>query len=280
MHPLFVATAFQDQDAPRDELNRLNDAERRVLRLLAEGHTAKSIALALGSTAAAVNERLREARRKTGVGSSRELARMLRAQESRDEQMGVASGGGIAATPKDEVAAAPARRVGKGMLVMIAIGLSALLAAAAALQAPQGQHGAIVVDPLIGAIPSSEEAPDSMYRKLRAEPRDSAWAPSAEQVLRKRFSQIERVGRPPAELRVTCAATMCEVAGTIDAPDPKGKEYEDFNHPLNKAMRELQDLPLYNDLKTAGLERGASMFGSTAGKPQRASFIMYFKRIS
>ena len=56
------------------DLSRLNEAERRVLGLLAEGHTAKSIANTIGSTPAAVNERLREARRKTGVGSSRELA--------------------------------------------------------------------------------------------------------------------------------------------------------------------------------------------------------------
>jgi DNA-binding CsgD family transcriptional regulator len=58
------------------ELARLNEAERRVLWLLAEGHTAKSIAIALETTPAAVNERLREARRKTGVGSSRELSPM------------------------------------------------------------------------------------------------------------------------------------------------------------------------------------------------------------
>ena len=41
-------------------LARLNEAERRVLLLLAEGHTAKSIASALGVTEASVNERLRE----------------------------------------------------------------------------------------------------------------------------------------------------------------------------------------------------------------------------
>lgn len=71
------------------DLSRLNEAERTVLRLLAQGHTAKSIANLIGTTPAAVNERLREARRKTGLGSSRELARLLRAHENRHEQMGV-----------------------------------------------------------------------------------------------------------------------------------------------------------------------------------------------
>ncbi|PHY22108.1 hypothetical protein [Caulobacter sp. BP25] len=71
------------------DLSRLSDAERRALLLLAQGHTAKSAAALLDTTEAAVNERLREARRKTGVGSSRELAR-LASQETRDEKIGVA----------------------------------------------------------------------------------------------------------------------------------------------------------------------------------------------
>lgn len=72
------------------DLSRLSDAERRALLLLAQGHTAKSAAALLGASEAAVNERLREARRKTGVGSSRELARLV-SQESRDEKIGVAT---------------------------------------------------------------------------------------------------------------------------------------------------------------------------------------------
>jgi DNA-binding CsgD family transcriptional regulator len=60
---------------------RLSARELEVLRLLAEGHTIKSIAAQLGRTEASINERLRDARRKTGVGSSRELARQLGAQK-------------------------------------------------------------------------------------------------------------------------------------------------------------------------------------------------------
>ncbi|UVO55569.1 helix-turn-helix transcriptional regulator [Sphingomonas sp. SUN039] len=65
----------------------LNDRELAVLRLLASGHTAKSIAAQLGCSEAAINERLREARRKTGTGSSRELARRLAAQKIWDENI-------------------------------------------------------------------------------------------------------------------------------------------------------------------------------------------------
>jgi DNA-binding CsgD family transcriptional regulator len=86
----------QENEAPMHDLTRLSDSERRVLLLLAEGHTAKTVAAALGMTEGAVNERLREARRKTGVGSSRELARLLRGvetepQEIRPKQIGVAA---------------------------------------------------------------------------------------------------------------------------------------------------------------------------------------------
>jgi DNA-binding CsgD family transcriptional regulator len=85
-----VAAAFHEPKLRAlADLDRLNEGERRVLRLLAEGHTAKSVANVTGSTPAAVNERLGEARRKTGVGSSRELARLLRAQENRPEKIGV-----------------------------------------------------------------------------------------------------------------------------------------------------------------------------------------------
>ncbi|WP_086606718.1 helix-turn-helix domain-containing protein [Erythrobacter donghaensis] len=65
----------------------LSDKEREILRLLAGGHTVKSIAAQLGRSEASINERLREARRKTGVGSSRELARQLAAQKIWDDEI-------------------------------------------------------------------------------------------------------------------------------------------------------------------------------------------------
>src|SRR5688572_5085904 len=113
------------------DLSRLNEAERRVLGLLAEGHTAKSIAQATGSTPAAVNERLREARRKTGVGSSRELARLLKAQENRDEQIGVGKSGSGAASPRELDAKTWGPRRGifamLGLIVVAAAGYAALM---------------------------------------------------------------------------------------------------------------------------------------------------------
>lgn len=68
------------------QLDQLTAQERELLRLLAQGHTAKTIANLTGLSVNIVNERLRSARRKTGAVSSRELARHLRAQDHKTPQ--------------------------------------------------------------------------------------------------------------------------------------------------------------------------------------------------
>ena len=55
----------------------LSEKEREVLRLLTQGHDAKSAATSLGLSVHTVNERLREARAKTQSSSSRGAARLL-----------------------------------------------------------------------------------------------------------------------------------------------------------------------------------------------------------
>jgi DNA-binding CsgD family transcriptional regulator len=55
----------------------LTEKEKQTLRLIVRGHDAKSMARHLGLSIHTVNERLREARRKLEVSSSREAARLL-----------------------------------------------------------------------------------------------------------------------------------------------------------------------------------------------------------
>jgi len=55
----------------------LTEKEKAALRLMGRGHDAKSMARHLGLSVHTVNERLREARRKMSVSSSREAARLL-----------------------------------------------------------------------------------------------------------------------------------------------------------------------------------------------------------
>lgn len=61
----------------------LTEKEKQTLRLLVDGHDAKSMARHLGLSVHTINERLRDARRKLSASSSREAARQLREIEAR-----------------------------------------------------------------------------------------------------------------------------------------------------------------------------------------------------
>lgn len=88
----------------------LTEKEKQTLRLLVRGHDAKSSARHLGLSVHTINERLRHARRKLSVSSSREAARLVLDREGgppnslADKQIGEAGAvGGMAddASPKD-----------------------------------------------------------------------------------------------------------------------------------------------------------------------------------
>jgi DNA-binding CsgD family transcriptional regulator len=65
-------------------IGALTEKEKQTLRLLLVGHDAKSMARELGLSVHTVNERLRDARRKLAVGSSKEAARRLHDAERPD----------------------------------------------------------------------------------------------------------------------------------------------------------------------------------------------------
>lgn len=135
-------------------LAALNEKELEVLRLLAAGHTAKSIAARLGRSEASINERLREARRKTGVGSSRELARLIDAQKNWDKNIDLAAPG--LATHALEQPPGAGRIRSKGTLVMaIALPIVAALGLvlAGTNSAPQA------ASPQSGQAPAAQQSP-------------------------------------------------------------------------------------------------------------------------
>lgn len=65
-------------------LEALTEKEKQTLRLVLQGYDAKSMARHLDLSVHTINERLRFARRKLGVSSSREAARMLQNAECAD----------------------------------------------------------------------------------------------------------------------------------------------------------------------------------------------------
>ena len=118
----------------QDRLHTLSEREKETLRLLLKGHDAKSVAVALGLSVHTVNERLREARRKLGVGSSRAAARLLAQVEAQspnflgDMELGVAAA-------KARSASIQRRHVGRsvawfsgGLAIMFAIVAAAAIA--------------------------------------------------------------------------------------------------------------------------------------------------------
>ena len=68
------------------KLQALTEKEKQTLRLVVRGHDAKSMARHLGLSVHTINERLRDARRKLEVSSSREAARLLLNAEGDDPQ--------------------------------------------------------------------------------------------------------------------------------------------------------------------------------------------------
>lgn len=68
----------------RDNAWGLTEKEKQTLRLIVRGHDAKSIARSLDLSVHTINERLRDARRKMTVSSSREAARLLLEAEEGD----------------------------------------------------------------------------------------------------------------------------------------------------------------------------------------------------
>jgi DNA-binding CsgD family transcriptional regulator len=107
--------SFADRQSCAQDV--LTDKELEVLRLLAVGHTVKSIATRLDRTEASINERLRDARRKTGVGSSRELARLLDTRKIWDRNIDLPPESSAANNPGQPQSAG--RPWSKGMLVML-----------------------------------------------------------------------------------------------------------------------------------------------------------------
>lgn len=253
-------------------LSRLNETERQILLMLADGHTVKSIASELDITPAAINERLREARRKTGLGSSREVARLLKSQENRHEQIGVAPAVMPGANhPRQD---AGSWRSQTGVFAMIALLLAAAAGAAILSQSPAATNE---VDPLIGAALPAGPDLASLHARVRTEQRDAAWAPAIESKVRARVRQIPLIGTNGNELRVLCASTLCEISGSLVVPSKA--EVEDQHSRFSRTISELQLPPFPDDLAKLGLKMETGLFTGRQGKPDRSVFLLYYSRV-
>lgn len=155
-----------------DALWALTEKEKETLRLIVRGHDAKSIARSFGLSVHTINERLRDARRKMAVSSSREAARLLLQAEGGDPgpptpySLGDVQIGDDAAGPRVDQEGAPIRGAGRpdrrpwiiiGVLLMTLI--LGLLALAALPQAASGPAPTATAAP--APAPAHSEVVDS-----------------------------------------------------------------------------------------------------------------------
>ena len=147
-----------------DGLQALTEKEKQTLRLLLEGHDAKSMARHLDLSVHTINERLREARRKLSVSTSKEAARLLRQREAVPQSLGDTRFGDAPPAPFDEQAGPPSTEPPSPPKVAWAIGglvmipfLITLLALSTPGQPPQVSTQTPANQP-VAAAPATESA--------------------------------------------------------------------------------------------------------------------------
>jgi DNA-binding CsgD family transcriptional regulator len=173
----------------------LTTKERQALRLLAQGHDAKSIARDLGLSVHTINERLRDARRKLGTGSSREAARLLIAAEAPEKSVDMALGAATPPAPAQSAPHQPAARTPRprpgwqmGAVAMtFALSLAAILALALPAETPTpaqspaaGANSAAITATLAqpAPAPTGESPPVAAARRFLALVDAGDWAGS------------------------------------------------------------------------------------------------------
>lgn len=224
----------------REGFAALTEKEKQTLRLIVRGHNAKSVARNLDLSVHTINERLRDARRKLAVSSSREAARLLFAAEgdqsgpqapdlSGDMQIGEDP----LRRPEDQERA-PVVGVARGYrgplmigatLMILALGLAALLAV---------PEATTVVSPSSTSAPANAEVVDaareflvlldqgrwddsyrstaSAFRKLNT---GKVWAAASDQarkplgsMISRTFVSQENLPAPPAGYEVVKFRTV------------------------------------------------------------------------
>lgn len=142
-------------------IDALTERERHTLRLILRGHDAKSAARELGLSVHTVNERLRDARRKLGVTSSREAARRLLAEEGEqtpetlgDKALGDAPG----LSPAAQMTASANRRWAGSRPALALIGVFAMVLVLAALLVPASPLSVMAPAPIAATSAAAAES--------------------------------------------------------------------------------------------------------------------------
>ena len=98
----------------------------------------------------------------------------------------------------------------------------------------------------------------------------------AESRLRAAFLAIPNVGAKGTELRVHCGSTLCEVAGTVEAPLSKDQvEIDEFNQ---STMSRLNPKALEPETDKLRLKSMLASIGTIPHSSQM-SYVFYYSRV-
>lgn len=147
----------------------------------------------------------------------------------------------------------------------IVTGVAALGALLFVLQeSPAGNS--VGSDPLLAeawaAQASSPPSLAMLHSRLRGGTRDAIWADRAEPAVKARYARL--LGSNET-LRVTCGATLCEVAGRL----PEGESG-------SAALKAVQNHALYADIVKLGF--ASDLFTVTSLERKKLVFVSYWRR--
>lgn len=239
-------------------LDALTDREKQTLRLILRGHDAKSAARELALSVHTVNERLREARRKLGVTSSREAARRLLAEEGEetletppeihaDKPLGDAPG----AAPAAEITAAANRRRAGPPPAAVLVGVTAMSLILAALFLPASPLSVLAPTPAVTAAAAAQSeaagaarAAEDFLMLLD----ESRWAESyaATGAQFRKLNTLERWSEISARLRPPLGALVTrDIIGNefVPAP-PMGYQMVKFRSAYANGTQQTETLSL------------------------------------
>lgn len=247
-----------------DTLDRLNASERELLLLLGRGHTAKSIAALKDLSELAVNERFRSARRKTGIGSSREIARLLVAQESRDDIIGLAAQTtSPPSLPRPDAPRAPAQRWSFLMPAAVLLAAAILAHQTSTPPAPHNQTGH--VESFVFTTGTTQPDLAALNAEISNGRRDGSWSMATETALLTAYRARPLFAQDAATLKARCNARLCEVTGLSSLSlDDDPIEAARFATVTSSAL---------------GLDLEVAHARTTTDNPQKIVVVDYWRRV-
>ena len=199
----------------------LTEKEKETLRLMVRGHDAKSMASELSLSVHTINERLRAARRKLDVTSSREAARLLFESEAGSHEKSVDESFGDARDGQTSHDPPVVKRASKTALLIGAIIMS-LLAAALLLSTPMASHDGGAKETEHPARDMAVEvAAQSWLKLVDARDWEASYAATASSF--RKANSIELWRDTATQVQGELGETLSrQLLGVDDVPSPQG----------------------------------------------------------